>query len=142
MRSPQRQRTAAQQRPSSARQIRRPGSPARFAAENRGSTRIADRERKWGSREAIDHEPRHVRPVGGSRTACAFTPLNALSQPPFPIFAPRAAAALGRRGSTRPPAPGPAGPQVMRGGYIADTFNSRGGGSPECGHNVDVSEAC
>jgi len=31
---------------------------------------------------------------------------------------------------------------VMHGGYMACTFSRSDGGSPECRHNVDVSEAC
>lgn len=138
MRSPQRQRTAG----TTAAQIRTPDSPARFAAENRGQHKNCRPREEMGL--AGSHRPR-----APTRPASWWVPDSLRIHPAqraVPAAVPKFCAS--GRGSTGPPgldaapAPGPAGPQVMRGGYIADTFNSRGGGSPECGHNVDVSEAC
>jgi hypothetical protein len=91
---------------------------------------------------AGSHRPRApTRPATWVPDRFRIHPLNALSQAPFPM--PRVAAALGRQGPVNAvPAPGPAGPQVMHGGYIAGIFSSSDRGSPECRHNVDVSEAC
>jgi len=76
-------------------------------------------------------------------------PLNALSLGPFPTATPCGArASIGRGwGATWDAPPGAGnghrcGHQVMRGGYMAGTFRRSDGGSPECRHNVDVSEAC
>jgi hypothetical protein len=155
MRSPQRQRTAG----TTAAQIRTPDSPARFAGQVRrpgSQARFAGQVRSRESRQHKNCRPREEMGLAGShrpraptRPASWWVPDSLRIHPAqraVPAAVPKFCAS--GRGSTGPPgldaapAPGPAGPQVMRGGYIADTFNSRGGGSPECGHNVDVSEAC